>query len=150
MVGGGQTDLTPASRTQVIARESQPGFVGDRASGGLSHLVDRAHGERRGGHLEIGPVRSSFTRNEACQRHADPRQWAGPCEEVAQSIAVEPPAHELAVRAGMVVEVERDTELAKLAGCNILFIPSAEEMYPAGFSSSAIVENISELAQILL
>ncbi len=44
-------------------------------------------------------------------------------------------------------DIERDTELAKLAGCNILFIPSAEEMYPAGFSSSAIVENISTVLE---
>jgi pantoate--beta-alanine ligase len=43
--------------------------------------------------------------------------------------------------------IEQDTELAKLAGCDILFTPAVEEMYPAGFSSYAIVENISSVLE---
>jgi len=43
--------------------------------------------------------------------------------------------------------IERDTELANHAGCDILFNPSVEEMYPAGFSSYAIVEDISTVLE---
>ncbi|MDP1676900.1 MAG: pantoate--beta-alanine ligase [Bacteroidota bacterium] len=43
--------------------------------------------------------------------------------------------------------IERDSELAKLSGCDILFIPSVEEMYPAGFSTYAVVENISTVLE---
>ena len=44
-------------------------------------------------------------------------------------------------------DIERDSELATLAGCDILFTPSVEEMYPAGFSSYAVVENISSVLE---
>ncbi len=44
-------------------------------------------------------------------------------------------------------DIKRDIELAKLAGCHIFFTPSVEEMYPAGFSSSAVVENISTILE---
>jgi pantoate--beta-alanine ligase len=44
-------------------------------------------------------------------------------------------------------DIEQDTELAKRAGCDILFNPSVEEMYPAGFSSFAVVEDISTVLE---
>lgn len=44
-------------------------------------------------------------------------------------------------------DIERDSELANLAGCDILFTPSVEEMYPAGFSSHVVVENISSVLE---
>jgi pantoate--beta-alanine ligase len=41
-------------------------------------------------------------------------------------------------------EEDRDRELAARAGADILFAPSAEEVYPAGFSSSVEVLGVTE------
>jgi pantoate--beta-alanine ligase len=43
--------------------------------------------------------------------------------------------------------IERDSQLAKHYGCDILFTPTIEEMYPGGFSTYAIVENISTVLE---
>lgn len=40
-------------------------------------------------------------------------------------------------------DIERDSELAQRSGCDFLFMPTTEEMYPTGFSTYAVVENIS-------
>ena len=40
---------------------------------------------------------------------------------------------------------DRDVELAEGAGATLLFIPSATEMYPAGFATSVHVGGVSEL-----
>jgi pantoate--beta-alanine ligase len=39
---------------------------------------------------------------------------------------------------------DRDLELAKAAGATLLFVPSAAEMYPAGFATSVHVGGVSE------
>jgi pantoate--beta-alanine ligase len=44
-------------------------------------------------------------------------------------------------------DIVKDTELALQSGCDLLFIPSAEEMYPAGFSTYAAVEGLSALLE---
>jgi pantoate--beta-alanine ligase len=44
-------------------------------------------------------------------------------------------------------DIEHDAALAAEAGCDILFIPSAEELYPARFSSYVIVENLSSVLE---
>ena len=41
-------------------------------------------------------------------------------------------------------DLERDAELAREAGCDFLFAPSAEEMYPAGYRTYVNVEEITE------
>ncbi|WP_374940263.1 pantoate--beta-alanine ligase [Pedomonas mirosovicensis] len=38
----------------------------------------------------------------------------------------------------------RDAELLKSAGCDLLFAPTVEEMYPAGFATSVSVAGVSE------
>ncbi len=38
----------------------------------------------------------------------------------------------------------QDAELLAEAGCELLYAPSAEEMYPLGFSTAVIVANVSE------
>ena len=40
-------------------------------------------------------------------------------------------------------DIERDSLLASTAGCDILFVPTAEEIYPNGFSSYVTVEQLS-------
>jgi len=44
-------------------------------------------------------------------------------------------------------DIVRDTELAQQAGCDIIFTPSAEEMYPQGFSSFVTVEGLSSVLE---
>ncbi len=44
-------------------------------------------------------------------------------------------------------DIHRDTELARSAGCDILFTPTVEEMYPLGFSTYVIVEEISAVLE---
>jgi pantoate--beta-alanine ligase len=39
---------------------------------------------------------------------------------------------------------QRDAELARAAGADVLFVPSAEEVYPAGFATSVDVLGVSE------
>ncbi|MBD3367340.1 MAG: pantoate--beta-alanine ligase [Candidatus Eisenbacteria bacterium] len=41
-------------------------------------------------------------------------------------------------------DLERDAELAKAAGADILFAPSAEEMYPEGFSTVVHVKDLTD------
>lgn len=43
--------------------------------------------------------------------------------------------------------IERDSELAQRSGCDILFIPNIEEMYPSGYSTYAVIENISAVLE---
>ena len=40
-------------------------------------------------------------------------------------------------------DIKRDEELAKSCGVDIIFYPSAEEMYPEGFSTYVTVENLT-------
>ena len=40
-------------------------------------------------------------------------------------------------------DIARDTKLADQAGCDVLFVPSSEEMYPKTFSTFAVVEGLS-------
>lgn len=40
-------------------------------------------------------------------------------------------------------DVERDTALCRTEGCDILFVPRPEEMYPAGFSTYVSVDGLS-------
>lgn len=40
-------------------------------------------------------------------------------------------------------DAERDGRLARSAGCDLLFLPSAAEMYPPGFSTAVRVEGLS-------
>ena len=40
-------------------------------------------------------------------------------------------------------DVERDTRLLEAAGCDLLFAPSVEEMYPAGFETAVDVGSVS-------
>jgi len=40
-------------------------------------------------------------------------------------------------------DIVKDTDLARQAGCDVLFIPTVDEMYPNGFSSYAVVEGLS-------
>lgn len=44
-------------------------------------------------------------------------------------------------------DIERDSLLASTAGCDILFVPTAEEMYPDGFSSYVTVEQLSSVLE---
>ncbi len=44
-------------------------------------------------------------------------------------------------------DIARDTELAAAAGCDVLFVPSVEEMYPAGFSTFVTVEGLSSVLE---
>ena len=44
-------------------------------------------------------------------------------------------------------DIVKDTELALQAGCDLLFVPSAEEIYPAGFSTYTTVEGLSALLE---
>jgi pantoate--beta-alanine ligase len=41
-------------------------------------------------------------------------------------------------------DVSRDTKLSQKAGCDILFMPAAEEVYPRGFCSYVEVENLTQ------
>jgi pantoate--beta-alanine ligase len=41
----------------------------------------------------------------------------------------------------------RDAELAAAAGVDVLFAPTSEEMYPAGFATSVVVDGLSELLE---
>lgn len=43
--------------------------------------------------------------------------------------------------------IHRDTEFAQTSGCDILFVPSVEEMYPDGFSSYVTVEGLSTVLE---
>lgn len=43
--------------------------------------------------------------------------------------------------------IQRDTEFAQTSGCDILFVPSVEEMYPDGFSSYVTVEGLSTVLE---
>lgn len=43
--------------------------------------------------------------------------------------------------------IQRDTEFAQTSGCDILFVPSVEEVYPDGFSSYVIVEGLSTVLE---
>lgn len=44
-------------------------------------------------------------------------------------------------------DFERDSALASEAGCDILFVPSAEEIYPKGFSTYVTVEQLSSVLE---
>ncbi len=44
-------------------------------------------------------------------------------------------------------DIQRDTELAQQAGCDLLFTPTVEEMYPQRFSSYVTVENLSSVLE---
>lgn len=43
--------------------------------------------------------------------------------------------------------IERDSVLARQTGCDVIFLPSVEEMYPNGFTSSVSVEGLSSLLE---
>lgn len=42
-------------------------------------------------------------------------------------------------------DLSRDAELSRQAGCDILFLPSVEEMYPEGYCSYVDVENLTRV-----
>lgn len=44
-------------------------------------------------------------------------------------------------------DIERDATLAADAGCEVLFVPTAEEMYPNGFSSYVTIEQMSSVLE---
>lgn len=44
-------------------------------------------------------------------------------------------------------DIQRDTQFAESAGTDILFVPSSDEMYPSGFSSSVVVEGLSSVLE---
>jgi len=44
-------------------------------------------------------------------------------------------------------DIERDTDLAKQAGADVLFVPSIEEMYSKEFSTYVIVEHLSSVLE---
>jgi len=44
-------------------------------------------------------------------------------------------------------DILRDTELAEKNGCDIIFVPTAEEMYPKGFSSFVTIEGLSSVLE---
>lgn len=44
-------------------------------------------------------------------------------------------------------DLERDATLAQSVGCDILFVPSDEEMYPSGFLSAVVVEQLSSVLE---
>lgn len=44
-------------------------------------------------------------------------------------------------------DIERDSVLASEAGCDVLFIPPAEELYPSGYSSYVTVEHLSSVLE---
>lgn len=44
-------------------------------------------------------------------------------------------------------DIERDSALAAAAGCDTLFVPTEEEMYPNGFSSYVAVEQLSSVLE---
>ncbi len=44
-------------------------------------------------------------------------------------------------------DIERDSRSARDAGCDILFVPTAEEMYPNGFSTYVTVEELSSVLE---
>jgi pantoate--beta-alanine ligase len=41
-------------------------------------------------------------------------------------------------------DLSRDTQLSHQAGCDVLFVPSTEEMYPQGYCTYVQVENLTE------
>jgi pantoate--beta-alanine ligase len=44
-------------------------------------------------------------------------------------------------------DLEKDTKLAQEAGCDLMFVPAIEEMYPNDFSSYAVVEGMSTVLE---
>ncbi len=44
-------------------------------------------------------------------------------------------------------DLGRDSTLAASAGCDVLFVPSVEEIYPASFSSFIVVEGLSSVLE---
>ena len=44
-------------------------------------------------------------------------------------------------------DIERDAALASESGCDILFVPTAEEMYPSEFASYVAVEQLSAVLE---
>lgn len=44
-------------------------------------------------------------------------------------------------------DLERDAALAQSVGCDVLFVPSVEEMYPPDFSSAVVVEHLSSVLE---
>lgn len=44
-------------------------------------------------------------------------------------------------------DLERDATLAQSVGCDVLFVPSDEEMYPSGFLSAVVVEQLSSVLE---
>jgi pantoate--beta-alanine ligase len=66
------------------------------------------------------------------------------CDTVVVSVFVNPAQFEDAADlAGYLSEEERDWELAAAAGADVVFAPSAEEMYPPGYQTWVEVEELS-------
>jgi pantoate--beta-alanine ligase len=67
------------------------------------------------------------------------------CEVVVVSLFVNPTQFDEAVDlAAYPRDEQRDADLAEQAGADYLFVPSAQEMYPAGFATTVSVSGLSE------
>jgi len=73
------------------------------------------------------------------------REARAECDEVVVSVFVNPTQfNEAADLQAYPRDEARDLELAQTAGADMVFAPSVDEMYPAGFATSVLVAGVSE------
>jgi len=76
------------------------------------------------------------------------RRARSECDEVVVSVFVNPTQfNEAADLAAYPRDEARDLQQAAAAGADVVFAPSAQEMYPTGFSTAVLVSGVSEMLE---
>lgn len=108
----------------------------------VAALREYLRGEARAGRsIGLVPTMGSFHDGHLALMAA-----ARACDVVVVSLFVNPtqfgPHEDLAAYPR---DEQRDTQLAAAAGVDVLFVPSVDEVYPAGFATTVRVEGITEV-----
>jgi pantoate--beta-alanine ligase len=131
-----------ASATAALAGAQPPAPAGLTAHRTIAELR-RALGRRRSGSVGLVPTMGALHAGHLSLLEAARSE----CDTVVMSLFVNPAQFAADDLARYPRDPERDLELAAAAGVDLVFAPSAEEMYPPGFQTWVEVEELGRVLE---